>query len=291
MPVEVAAGPTLKSTVNLPSETQNGDGDGDPAAAYDEMNDDKLSIGFNLLQSIKEEDDKGEEEEAIMSGSDDTCSIGECSSADDDDDETREDEVQSKQSDHQSLQIKSNLTSLHSLEDSLPIKRGLSNFYSGKSKSFTSLSNAANATAKDLVKPENPLNKRRRLLIAWSRNRRASCSSLVSIAESESPLMPLQRLPSVVSECEEEEEEEEVEESLEQDESSSSFSPSERMRRDKEKRRPSLFTVTVAPAEVDHDHVLSSISIGKMALRSPGRSLSLSDLNRHAHAHAMTNLD
>lgn len=130
MPVEVASGPTLKSTVNLPSETQNGD-HGDPA---DEMKDQKImttstttTTGFNLLQSIKEDDDKGDdklEEEEIMSGSDDTCSIGECSSPDDDD-ETREDDVQSKQvSDQYLIQIKSksSLTSLDSLEDSLPIK-------------------------------------------------------------------------------------------------------------------------------------------------------------------------
>ncbi|KAG0470431.1 hypothetical protein HPP92_016532 [Vanilla planifolia] len=72
--------------------------------------------------------------------------------------------------------------SLDSLEDSLPIKRGLSAFFSGKSKSFASLSDASASTAKDLAKTENPFNKRRRIQVAnkvsWSR--RASCSSLVS---------------------------------------------------------------------------------------------------------------
>ncbi|WZZ47230.1 hypothetical protein YC2023_043489 [Brassica napus] len=51
-----------------------------------------------------------------------------------------------------------------SLEDSLPIKRGLSNHYIGKSKSFGNLFEASNS--KDLEKVESPLNKRRRLLIA-----------------------------------------------------------------------------------------------------------------------------
>ncbi|XP_062205217.1 protein OXIDATIVE STRESS 3 LIKE 6-like [Phragmites australis] len=57
---------------------------------------------------------------------------------------------------------------------------GLSNFYSSKSKSFTSLAEATStmAAAKELAKPENPFNKRRRILANWSR--RTSCSSLAT---------------------------------------------------------------------------------------------------------------
>ena len=61
------------------------------------------------------------------------------------------------------------------------IRKGLSSFYSGKSKSFTSLLAEATSTvaaAKELAKPENPFNKRRRILANWSR--RASCSSLAT---------------------------------------------------------------------------------------------------------------
>lgn len=59
-------------------------------------------------------------------------------------------------------------------------RRGLSNFYAGKSKSFTSLKEAAaTAAAKEIAKPENPFNKRRRVLAAWNR-RRASCSALAT---------------------------------------------------------------------------------------------------------------
>jgi hypothetical protein len=59
-------------------------------------------------------------------------------------------------------------------------RRGLSNFYTGKSKSFTSLGEAAaKAAAKEIAKPENPFNKRRRVLAAWSR-RRASCGALAT---------------------------------------------------------------------------------------------------------------
>ncbi|KFK29730.1 hypothetical protein AALP_AA7G171400 [Arabis alpina] len=76
-----------------------------------------------------------------------------------------------------------------SLEDSLPIKRGLSNHYIGKSKSFGNLMEASNA--KDLEKVESPLNKRRRLLIA-NKLRRSSLSSFSMINPNSMPLLALQ---------------------------------------------------------------------------------------------------
>ncbi|CAE6166012.1 unnamed protein product [Arabidopsis arenosa] len=80
-----------------------------------------------------------------------------------------------------------------SLEGSLPIKRGLSNHYIGKSKSFGNLMEASNA--KDLVKVESPLNKRRRLLIANKLRRRSSLSSFsiyTKINPNSMPLLALQ---------------------------------------------------------------------------------------------------
>nr|CAB3468904.1 unnamed protein product [Digitaria exilis] len=55
------------------------------------------------------------------------------------------------------------LASMDALDDALPVKRGLSNFFSGKSRSFANLQDAATAvsSARDLAKPENPFNKRR----------------------------------------------------------------------------------------------------------------------------------
>ncbi|KAE8656652.1 Exocyst subunit exo70 family protein G1 [Hibiscus syriacus] len=61
------------------------------------------------------------------------------------------------------------LGSLGSLEDSLPIKRGLSNHYAGKSKSFANLLDVS--TVKEVEKAENPFNKRRRILLANKRCR------------------------------------------------------------------------------------------------------------------------
>ncbi|XP_057846041.1 protein OXIDATIVE STRESS 3 LIKE 1 [Cryptomeria japonica] len=52
-------------------------------------------------------------------------------------------------------------------------RRGISKFFTGKSRSFSSLSDAI--SIKDLSKPDNPYNKRRRNLLVsgnnWDRNR------------------------------------------------------------------------------------------------------------------------
>ncbi|XP_034693862.1 uncharacterized protein LOC117920438 [Vitis riparia] len=62
--------------------------------------------------------------------------------------------------------------SLGSLEGSLPIKKGLSNCFTGRSKSFSNLSDVN--TVADLQKEENPFNKRRRTLIAYKLLRKNS---------------------------------------------------------------------------------------------------------------------
>ncbi|KAK9097814.1 hypothetical protein Syun_024859 [Stephania yunnanensis] len=72
--------------------------------------------------------------------------------------------------------LKGALSSMNSLEESLPIKRGLSNFFNGKSKSFANFSQVSSIS--DLAKPDNPFNKRRRTLIARSRAIRPIKSSL-----------------------------------------------------------------------------------------------------------------
>ncbi|XAR73621.1 hypothetical protein NMG60_11007656 [Bertholletia excelsa] len=50
------------------------------------------------------------------------------------------------------------LQDMSSLMEQLPIKRGLSKFFHGKSQSFTTLSNVR--SLEDLAKPENPYNKK-----------------------------------------------------------------------------------------------------------------------------------
>ncbi|CAN6721284.1 unnamed protein product [Malus baccata var. baccata] len=87
------------------------------------------------------------------------------------------------------------LGSFGSLEESLPIKRGLSNYFSGKSKSFASLSEVCSSVSsvKEVEKRDNPFNKRRRVLIAskWSR-KSSSPSSLYNWPNPKSmPLLAL----------------------------------------------------------------------------------------------------
>ncbi|XP_031481539.1 protein OXIDATIVE STRESS 3 LIKE 5-like isoform X2 [Nymphaea colorata] len=127
------------------------------------------------------------------SESSESSSIGVCSNSSVGDEEG---EVQSR--------FVSPLGDLGCLEESLPIKRGLSNYFAGKSKSFGCLSSAN--SVKDLAKQENPFNKRRRILLAY-RNvgpRRASLGSFSGMS-SQSLFSPA----SVLEEKEEEEEEEE----------------------------------------------------------------------------------
>ncbi|XP_022981755.1 uncharacterized protein LOC111480811 [Cucurbita maxima] len=82
-----------------------------------------------------------------------------------DDDSDDDDEVQSKLKE-------GGLLGLDSLEDALVIKGGLSRHFSGKSKSFANLSEVIQV--KDLEKPDNPFNKRRRILMASKWSRKAS---------------------------------------------------------------------------------------------------------------------
>ncbi|OEL25176.1 hypothetical protein BAE44_0013804 [Dichanthelium oligosanthes] len=136
--------------------------------------------GGGAQAAVRREEEEEEEEalsesSSIGAASSDSSSIGE-NSASEEEEEDGEEEVESKV---EGLGMMG-LGTLESLEDALPSKRGLSNFYAGKSKSFTSLAEAAaTAAAKEIAKPENPFNKRRRVLAAWSR-RRASCSALAT---------------------------------------------------------------------------------------------------------------
>ncbi|PIN23992.1 hypothetical protein CDL12_03295 [Handroanthus impetiginosus] len=73
------------------------------------------------------------------------------------------------------------LDGMEALEEVLPIRKGISKFYNGKSKSFASLADASSSSSssiKDLCKPENAYTKRRRNLLAcsltWDKKNRIS---------------------------------------------------------------------------------------------------------------------
>ncbi|KAL5728598.1 hypothetical protein ACHQM5_001667 [Ranunculus cassubicifolius] len=65
--------------------------------------------------------------------------------------------------------LKGPLDTLDALEDSLPTKKGISQFYSGKSKSFTSLADATSSSSvQDIAKPDNRYTRKRKNLLATS---------------------------------------------------------------------------------------------------------------------------
>ncbi|XVE70832.1 hypothetical protein DITRI_Ditri10aG0101900 [Diplodiscus trichospermus] len=70
---------------------------------------------------------------------------------------------------------KGGLDMMDSLQQVLPMRRGISSFYNGKSKSFTSLADASSTSIKEIAKPENAYTRRRRNLLAinhvWDKNR------------------------------------------------------------------------------------------------------------------------
>ncbi|KAK9266054.1 hypothetical protein L1049_018625 [Liquidambar formosana] len=148
------------------------------------------SVGRNFGLGIGRSKKPEAEEEELSESS----SIGEPDESEDhDDDDGEAEEVQSK--------FSGGLGSLGSLEESLPIKRGLSNYFSGKSKSFANISDVN--SLKDLEKQENPLNKRRRTLMAckWAKKSFYTWSNPTS--------MPLLALKEEDQEEEQEQEEEE----------------------------------------------------------------------------------
>ncbi|KAK7293676.1 hypothetical protein RJT34_16549 [Clitoria ternatea] len=119
--------------------------------------------------------------------SESSSSIG---TPDDSDDENDDVSLKKDQPEEKEQEIQSKLKgldSLDSLEDSLPVKKGLSNHFIGKSKSFTDLSMVS--TVKELEKQENPFNKRRRVLIAskWAKR----TSFYASSNPKSMPLLPV----------------------------------------------------------------------------------------------------
>lgn len=186
-------GPTYSMEVSVPSPSCVLDRSGVAAAQ------DKSTCLF-LKSSGGEKGDRhesGGDKVGSGYGSDDSSvsssSIGDPGDSEEEENEDENDDVASSSS-----KLKKSSLSLDSLEDSLPIKRGLSNHYSGRSKSFANLSDVS--TVKDLGKEENTFNKRRRLFMVnkLSRNNRRS-----SFYSWQNPIsMPL--LPSLEEEEEEE---------------------------------------------------------------------------------------
>ncbi|OIW03134.1 hypothetical protein TanjilG_11771 [Lupinus angustifolius] len=130
--------------------------------------------GFTRAVSSREKDDDVvvkkvlEEEEQCSTSS--FSSIGKNSEEVSMGEDSEENEVES------CYKYNGSLNAMETLEEVLPIRRSISNFYNGKSKSFTSLADAALSTqVRDIAKPENAYTRRRRNLMAfnhgWDKNR------------------------------------------------------------------------------------------------------------------------
>ncbi|KAK2452760.1 hypothetical protein P8452_00474 [Trifolium repens] len=116
--------------------------------------------------------------------SDEVCSTTSSSSIgrDSDDDVSSERSMDENENEAQSKYNGGALDAMEALEQVLPIRRGISNYYNGKSKSFTSLADVVTTpSVKDIVKPENAYTRRRRNLMAftnvWDKNRNSPLRS------------------------------------------------------------------------------------------------------------------
>lgn len=158
------------------------------------------SSSFNQYDSICDQEDFPEDDSDTDSCVSSSSSLGRNSDSSEDDSSDRE-EVEKNS-------FKGPLDTMKDLEKDLPVKKGISNFYIGKSKSFTDLADAAGATCvQEIVKAEDPYAKKRKdslarnLLIGRSRSyanvggisnskrtsslgRRTSCLNLNSNADS-----------------------------------------------------------------------------------------------------------
>ncbi|CAK8563979.1 unnamed protein product [Lathyrus sativus] len=113
---------------------------------------------FSDYVSICDQDFPEEDSDSDSCGSSHS-SLGSNSDSDDCSDRELEDSGE--------VEKKSPLDTMNDLEEDLPVKKGISNFYIGKSKSFTNLADAAGATCvQEIVKAEDPYAKKRKDLLA-----------------------------------------------------------------------------------------------------------------------------
>ncbi|XP_047973549.1 protein OXIDATIVE STRESS 3 LIKE 2-like [Salvia hispanica] len=114
-----------------------------------------------MLEDVREEEERGVKFGVLKNSSwsdESSSSIGKNSDLSENSLEKSGDgeEVQSS--------YKGPLDAMEALEEVLPIRRGISRFYNGKSKSFASLGDAS--SIKEVAKPENAYTRKRRNLLA-----------------------------------------------------------------------------------------------------------------------------
>ncbi|XP_058786007.1 protein OXIDATIVE STRESS 3 LIKE 1-like [Vicia villosa] len=134
-----------------------------------------MVVPFSLLDKMITEEEKawmlveGEDE-------DEQCSSSTTSSIGKDSDESKCGDIDDENEVQNAYKYDEPFNMMESLQDLLPIRKGISKYYDGKSKSFMSLANAVSSSSvKDIAKPENAYTRRRRNLMAfnlvWEKNR------------------------------------------------------------------------------------------------------------------------
>ncbi|KAI3772211.1 hypothetical protein L6452_03392 [Arctium lappa] len=98
------------------------------------------------------------------------CNSSSSSSIGDDSDEDRDGDAESRYRYEHQNNNGSFDDAIQALEEALPIRKGISTFYNGKSKSFTSLADvwpSTTSSIQDIAKPENAYTRKRRNLGAF----------------------------------------------------------------------------------------------------------------------------
>ncbi|XP_022982399.1 uncharacterized protein LOC111481236 [Cucurbita maxima] len=131
---------------------------------------DRLDTG-DVDHGVEGFEKEAEESNTCSSASSSSSSIGRNS----DQSARSSDGEESGESDEVQSSYKGPLDMMDSLEEVLPVRKGISKFYNGKSKSYTSLADASVSSMKEIAKPENAYSKKRRNLMAynlvWEKNR------------------------------------------------------------------------------------------------------------------------
>ncbi|KFK26353.1 hypothetical protein AALP_AA8G237500 [Arabis alpina] len=127
-------------------------------------NNNRVDESYVLFNFSGDNLDQSSNDSLSSSPSSSDSSIGR--NSDDGEEDAGENEVEST--------YKGSLDMMESLEEVLPIRKGISKYYNGKSKSFTNLAEegassssllTSSSSMKDLAKPENPYSRRRRNLL------------------------------------------------------------------------------------------------------------------------------
>ncbi|CAL5204910.1 unnamed protein product [Lathyrus oleraceus] len=131
-----------------------------------------MVVPFSLVDKMRTEDWLLVERE----DEDDQCSSSTTSSIGKDSDVSKCSEIDDENEVQSAYKYDEPFNMMDSLHHHLPIRKGISKFYDGKSKSFMCLANdVSSPSVKDIAKPENAYTRRRRNLMAfnhvWEKNR------------------------------------------------------------------------------------------------------------------------